>query len=43
MLEGYDPARVRDPLFVDDPSGGEYAPLDAMTYERLQRGLLRPG
>jgi fatty-acyl-CoA synthase len=43
MLEGYDPGSVRDPLFMDDAAGGEYAPLDAMTYERLQRGLLRPG
>jgi fatty-acyl-CoA synthase len=43
MLEGYDLGSVRDPLFMDDAAGGEYAPLDAMTYERLQRGLLRPG
>ena len=38
MLEGYDPARVRDPLFVDDPPGDAYMPLDAAAYERLQRG-----
>jgi fatty-acyl-CoA synthase len=43
MLEGYDPGSVRDPLFVDDAARGEYAPLDAMTYERLQSVVLRPG
>jgi fatty-acyl-CoA synthase len=41
MLEGYDPASVRDPLFVDDPPGGAYMPLNAAAYERLQRGELR--
>jgi fatty-acyl-CoA synthase len=37
MLEGYDPARVRDPLFVDDPAREQYAPFALETYGRLQR------
>ena len=41
MLEGYDPARVRDPLFVDDPSDERYTPFDMEAYERLQREGLR--
>jgi fatty-acyl-CoA synthase len=41
VLEGYDPLRVRDPLFVDDPHGCGYMPLDAAAYARLQRGELR--
>ena len=41
MLEGYDPARVRDPLFFDDPKGKQYAPLDVSAYEKLHREDLR--
>ncbi|HUL18042.1 MAG TPA: hypothetical protein VLV29_02155, partial [Steroidobacteraceae bacterium] len=37
MLEGYDPARVRDPLFFDDPAREQYAPFELEAYEQLQR------
>ena len=41
MLEGYDPARVHDPLFFDDPNAKQYAPLDVSAYEKLHREGLR--
>ena len=34
--EGYDPAKVDDPLYVLD--GGSYVPLDAAMYEAIQNG-----
>ncbi|MBV8404493.1 MAG: long-chain-acyl-CoA synthetase [Gammaproteobacteria bacterium] len=40
-LEGYDPARVRDALYVDDPARGAYVPLDARLHAALQAGQLR--
>jgi len=33
--DGYDPARVRDPLFVRDPEAWSYVPLDATSLARL--------
>jgi fatty-acyl-CoA synthase len=41
ISEGYDPARVRDPLFLDSPASGGYVPLDAQLFARLQSGALR--
>jgi len=41
-LEGYDPQRVVDALYVDDTVRGEYVPLDEALHERLQAGKLRP-
>ena len=41
ISEGYDPARVHDPLFIDEPSSGRYAPLDAEAHVKLQREGLR--
>ena len=40
-LEGYDPARVRDALYVDDPEAGAYVALDAKLHGRLLAGTLR--
>jgi fatty-acyl-CoA synthase len=40
-LEGYDPARVRDELYVDDAASARYVPLDAALHERLQAGKVR--
>jgi fatty-acyl-CoA synthase len=40
-LEGYDPAGVRDALYMDDPVRGAYVPLDAELHARLQAGKLR--
>ena len=37
--EGYDPALVTDPLYLDDRTG--YVPLDAAVFGRLQTGELR--
>jgi fatty-acyl-CoA synthase len=39
--DGFDPARVGDPLYVDDPASGRYRPLDAELFERIGRGELR--
>jgi fatty-acyl-CoA synthase len=35
MQDGFDPARVTDPLFVDDSLHGSYVPLTAEVYARL--------
>src|SRR5579863_4734816 len=40
-LEGYDVARVADPLYLDDAAAGEYRPLDAALHRRLVAGELR--
>jgi fatty-acyl-CoA synthase len=40
-LEGYDPARVSDALYVDDPARAAYTRLDDGLYQRLQAGTLR--
>src|SRR5690242_10157946 len=40
-LEGYDPARVRDAIYVDDPEAGAYVALDAKLHGRLLAGTLR--
>jgi fatty-acyl-CoA synthase len=39
--EGYDRARVRDALFVDDTARAEYVALDAALYARLMAGGVR--
>jgi acyl-CoA synthetase (AMP-forming)/AMP-acid ligase II len=36
--EGFDPARVADPLHVLDPATGAYAPLTAERYARIRGG-----
>jgi fatty-acyl-CoA synthase len=33
--DGYDPERVRDPLFVRDPSARAYVPLSVETLSRI--------
>jgi fatty-acyl-CoA synthase len=40
-LEGYDPARVRDGLYVEDPLRQDYVPLDAAVHARLRAGKVR--
>jgi fatty-acyl-CoA synthase len=40
-LEGYDPAQVRDLLYVQDQLRNAYVPLDAALHQRLQAGELR--
>ncbi|HSY04958.1 MAG TPA: long-chain-acyl-CoA synthetase [Steroidobacteraceae bacterium] len=39
--QGYDPARIRDALYLDDAAAQCYLPLDAARYVRLQAGELR--
>jgi fatty-acyl-CoA synthase len=41
MQEGYDPAHVRDALFIDSAAAGSYLPLDAARFAQLQSGALR--
>ncbi len=41
VREGFDPAHVTDPLFLDHPAQQQYAPLDARLFEQLQTGALR--
>lgn len=39
--DGYDPARVSDPLFVADPATGDFVQIDSELYDRIQTGDLR--
>jgi fatty-acyl-CoA synthase len=39
--QGYDPARVRGALYLDDSQSGAYVTLDAALYARLAAGQLR--
>jgi fatty-acyl-CoA synthase len=39
--DGFDPAKVADPLFFDDTSVGAYVPVDTALYRRIQAGELR--
>ena len=38
---GFDPAKVPDPMYVDDGSAGAYVALDAARFEALVGGRLR--
>jgi fatty-acyl-CoA synthase len=40
-LEGYDPARIRDVLYLDQAAPGAYVRLDAALHRRLVAGELR--
>ena len=40
-LEGFDPARVRDALYMDDAVRGTYVPLDAELHALISAGKLR--
>jgi fatty-acyl-CoA synthase len=39
--DGFDPATVRDPLFVRDPETGRYRPLDAHLFAEIATGSIR--
>ncbi len=41
VRDGFDPAVVTDPLFVDDREAGVYVPLDAATHARIVSGAFR--
>ena len=39
--EGFDPAKVKDPLYFADPERGAFVPLDAETHSRILAGQYR--
>jgi fatty-acyl-CoA synthase len=39
--EGFDPARTRDPLYLDDPRVGRYVPLDRALFAEIAAGRIR--
>ena len=41
LREGYDPGRVRDPLYLDHPQAQAFVPLDGPLYEQVQSGGVR--
>jgi fatty-acyl-CoA synthase len=41
MRDGFDPAVVRDPLYIRDGGTGSYGPLDAELYARIVSGDVR--
>ena len=41
VVQGCDPARIVDPLYVLDNERRAYVPLDARRYDAIQKGLLR--
>jgi fatty-acyl-CoA synthase len=41
MRDGFDPARVSDPLYVDDSRAGAYGPLDPARHTEIIDGRVR--
>jgi fatty-acyl-CoA synthase len=41
VTEGFDPAKIADPIFVLDTATGRYEPLDPARYAALQSGSMR--
>ena len=41
VRDGFDPAAVPDPLYVDDRSAGAYVPVDAALHARIADGTFR--
>ena len=41
VTQGFDPARITDPLYFNDWSMRSFVPLDAKLYERISAGLIR--
>ncbi|WP_244472115.1 long-chain-acyl-CoA synthetase [Prosthecomicrobium hirschii] len=41
VRDGFDPAAIPDPLFVDDPATGAYRPLDADRHRAIVEGRIR--
>ncbi len=41
MREGFDPARIKDPVYVDDAGAGAYRPLDPALYADIIAGRMR--
>jgi fatty-acyl-CoA synthase len=41
LRAGFDPRQIADPLFFRDPKSGDFQPLDANAYVRLEQGAIR--
>ncbi len=41
VAEGFDPARISDRLYFDDPEKDAFVPLDGSVYERITAGQVR--
>ena len=41
IAQGFDPARIEDPLYVLDNERRAYVPLDAGRYDAIRKGVLR--
>jgi fatty-acyl-CoA synthase len=41
IRDGFDPSIVGDPLFLRDPAGGFYCPIDLTLYTRIVKGEIR--
>ena len=41
VRDGFDPAKISEPLYFDDPSSGAYVRLDTPLYDRIQSGEIR--
>jgi len=41
VAQGFDPARIEDPLYVLDNERRTYVPLDAGRYDAIRNGVLR--
>lgn len=39
--DGFDPDKIKEPLFYLDPETRRYEPLDALAYESIQKGRIR--
>ena len=41
VADGFDPKRIPDLLYFDDPQEGGFVPLDSAVYERVVNGQVR--
>jgi fatty-acyl-CoA synthase len=41
VVEGFDPSRVADPLYLDDPDSQSYVPIDAPLFQHIVSGGMR--
>ena len=39
--EGFDPSKIKSPLYFCDPSIGNYVPLDSILYDKIIRGQVK--
>jgi fatty-acyl-CoA synthase len=41
MQAGFDPARIGDPLYFEDPKSQRYVPLDSSLFAAISAGSIR--